>query len=53
MAVEPSSGREPLEHLFRVLKETLSQESQPAPQEGGETEWVIERIQDSFDSRAG
>jgi len=52
MAVEPSSGREPLEHLFKVLKETLTQES-PASPDGGDTEWVIERIQDSFDSRAG
>lgn len=50
--MEPSSGREPAEHLLRVLKETLSQVSQPS-QEGGDTEWVIERIQDSFDSRAG
>ena len=53
MAVEPSSGREPLEHLFKVLKETLSQESLPASPDGGDMEWVIERIQDSFDSRAG
>ena len=45
-----SASQEHLESLFRVLTETL--ERQPAGRDAKEADWVIERIQDSFDSRA-
>jgi hypothetical protein len=48
-----SSGHEHMESLFKVLTETLRQDRQPAGQDVNDTDWVIERIQDSFDSRAG
>ncbi len=47
-----SAGHEHLESLFKVLTETLGEERQPAGQDAQDTDWVIERIQDSFDSRA-
>lgn len=48
-----SSGYEHLDSLFKVLTETLTQDRQPARHDVNDTDWVIERIQDSFDSRAG
>ena len=53
-----SGGRERLESLFKVLVETLGEQRRPAAlagpagQDAQDTDWVIERIQDSFDSRA-
>ncbi len=49
--MEPA-GQEPLEALFKDLTDTNSQRERPAGAEAQDTEWVIERIQESFDSRA-
>jgi len=47
-----SAGREHLESLFKVLTDALAEPRRPAGQDAQDTDWVIERIQDSFDSRA-
>ena len=47
-----SGGHEHLESLFEVLVETLGEQRRPGGQDAQDTDWVIERIQDSFDSRA-
>lgn len=53
-----STGHEHLESLVKLLTDTLGEPRQPAGlagpagQDAQETDWVIERIQDSFDSRA-
>jgi len=49
--MEPA-GQEPLEALFNDLTETNDQRERPARPDAKDTEWVIERIQESFDSRA-
>ncbi len=46
-----AAGQEPLEALFKDL-DTNSQRERPAGPDPKDTEWVIERIQESFDSRA-
>lgn len=51
MGMEPA-GQEPLEALFKDLADT-GQRERPAGPDPKDTEWVIERIQESFDSRAG
>lgn len=48
-----SGGYEHLESLFEALTEAQDQERRSAPKDGKDADWVIERIQDSFDSRAG
>ena len=47
-----AAGQEPLEALFKDLTDTNSQRERPAGRDAKDTEWVIERIQESFDSRA-
>lgn len=44
--------QENLERLLRVLAGTLADEREGRPAEPQDTDWVIERIQDLFDSRA-
>lgn len=47
-----AAGQEPLEALFKDLTDTNGQRERPAGPDAKDTEWVIERIQESFDSRA-
>jgi len=47
-----AAGQEPLEALFQDLTDTNSQRERPAGADAEDSEWVIERIQESFDSRA-
>ncbi len=47
-----AAGQEPLEALFQDLTDTNSQRERPAGGDAKDSEWVIERIQESFDSRA-
>lgn len=47
-----SAGHEHLESLFKTLTDALVEPRQPRGQDAQDTDWVIERIQDSFDSRA-
>ncbi len=47
-----SAGHEHLESLVKALTEAPGQEGRPAPKDAKDADWVIERIQDSFDSRA-
>ncbi len=49
--MEPA-GQEPLEALFNDLTDRNGQRERPAGPDAKDTEWVIERIQESFDSRA-
>lgn len=49
--MEPA-GQEPLEVLFKDLTAANSERERPAGVDAKDTEWVIERIQESFDSRA-
>lgn len=47
-----SAGHEHLESLFKALTDALAEPRPSRGQEAQEIDWVIERIQDSFDSRA-
>ena len=47
-----SAGHEHLESLLKALTDALAESRQSAGPEAQDTDWVIERIQDSFDSRA-
>ena len=49
--MEPA-GQEPLEALSPQLTDTNGQRERPPGPDAKDTEWVIERIQESFDSRA-
>ncbi len=49
--MEPT-GQEPLEAQVKDLAETRGQMQHSLAHDAKDTEWVIERIQDSFDSRA-
>ncbi len=48
-----SAGAEPLESLLRALAETLARDLGREAADPAELRWVIERIQETFDSRAG
>ncbi|MDQ7821084.1 MAG: hypothetical protein QN173_10745 [Armatimonadota bacterium] len=48
-----SAGAERLESLLRTLAETLARDLGREPTDPAELRWVIERIQDTFDTRAG
>lgn len=47
-----SAGDEHRESLVEALTDAQGQERRPAPKDAQDADWVIERIQDSFDSRA-
>ena len=47
-----SAGHEHLDALVKALTEAQTGEHRPAPKDARDADWVIECIQDSFDSRA-
>ena len=47
------AGADPLDSLLRTLAEALARDLGREPADPAELRWVIERIQDTFDSRAG
>lgn len=49
--MEPQD-RDNLDRVLRVLAGTLTDEPEGRPAEPKDADWVIERIQDLFDSRA-